>query len=70
MKIEFKKARECPYGQFVVFPESEIERVVIENFLEGERSEDWKIHIHGHCYNSSVEGVTSFNFGLIRTNIS
>lgn len=64
MKIRFAEATGCPYGQFIVYPESESDRAILSTFLKPQElgEEGWGFHIHGTCYNSEA-GLSSFNFG-------
>lgn len=66
MRIEFRPATGCPYGQFVVTAESEGDRAIISNFFQADR-EGWEFGLHG--YGGPADGFpwpANFNFGWKR----
>lgn len=65
MRIEYCVSTGNPYGQFVVFAESELERTVLHNFLSA-KQEGWQFWLHGSVLNCDLNGITSFNFGWVK----
>ena len=60
MRIEYHEATGCPFGQFVVYAESEVDGAIIKAFFGGQQF-GWKFCHHGTTYG---DGQTrSFNFG-------
>ncbi len=63
MKIRFADATGCPFGQFVVYAETEEEKAIMRLFLKGMEGPRWKFWLHGYSV-GSTKGET-FNFGWI-----
>jgi len=64
MRIKFAEATGCPYGQFVVYADTEEDRIIIKKFFEAGKNE-WKLWHHGTTY-SVDRGLEAFNFGWIK----
>ena len=64
MKIEFKSATGCPFGQFVVSAENEQDSAILETFLQPQYNwKKWKFWRNGETYSNGH--VRGFNFGWI-----
>lgn len=60
MRIAYRPSTGNPFGQFVVYPESELDRTILYNFLQG-KDYGMKFWLHGTTYGDS--GLSAFNFG-------
>ena len=65
MRIEYKKSTGSPFGQFIVFAENELERIILHNFLMADKN-TWKFWLHGGTYSCDLDDYTSFNFGYVK----
>lgn len=63
MRIEYVESTGNPFGQFVVFPESKLDRILLHNFLQGS-DYDMRFWLHGTTYGEA--GIEAFNFGWIK----
>lgn len=63
MRIEYKASTGDPFGQFVVYPEGELDQTILYNFLQG-KEYNMKFWLHGSTYGES--GLCAFNFGWIK----
>jgi len=66
MRIEYHISTGNPFGQFVVFAESEQDRTILNNFMFPKK--DMKFWLHGATYDCRSQGPSSFNFGWIKEN--
>lgn len=64
MKIQFEDSTGCPLPQFVVYPETKEEHMLLKAFFYEMNKEKWKFGLHG--YVTQDNSIKSFNFGLIR----
>ena len=62
MRVRFAKSTGCPYGQFVITTESDVDIAIQSAFLGAPR-EDWDFWIHGVGGNAEQQ---SFNFGWVK----
>jgi hypothetical protein len=65
MKINLEEATGYPVPQFIVYPETKEEKMLLKAFfyLLNKPNSRYKFHNHGHVYTNGE--ITSFNFGLI-----
>lgn len=63
MRIEAAESTGRKECQFVIFPETEVEKIVCRQFLEEYKNRKNKMIVHGQCYQMGT-GFMSFNFGL------
>jgi hypothetical protein len=64
MKISLEEATDSPVPQFIVYPETKEEKMLLKAFffLLNKPNSEYKFHNHGHVYTNRE--ITSFNFGL------
>lgn len=67
MKVGIADATGCPVPQFIIYPETLEERLLLKAFCQFPRQakEEWKFTLHGEVYQDG--NVTSFNFGWAKT---
>lgn len=65
MKITFADATGCPFGQFVVEAENDVDSTILKIFLVGKdyAKDKWEFWQHGSVYQGGK--CISFNFGWI-----
>ena len=63
MKVKWAHATGCPYGQFIIESESQLDQDLLRTFVSADRDQ-WKFWMHGH--GGRMITTQHFNFGWIK----
>lgn len=67
MRIRIADSTGCPVPQFVVYAETQEEKVILSHFCRMSYDQEWMFFYHGASYKSDDDGVPyAFNFGWKR----
>lgn len=66
MKVEVADSSTSKVPQFVIYAETNAERILMALFVEKAYSSNHKLIFHGATYKSGAPGVSSFHFGIAK----
>ena len=65
MRVKYCSVTGCPYGQFVIYADTDQERAILSYFISADRKL-WRFWLHGISYKGDLPGPYAINFGYIR----